>query len=161
MTLLLLILTLAKILIMRFILIVTVLLLLYANQVEGQISYGGRPVKVPVLKSSSTSIIDMPSVINEDLRMLYNELDSVPLQLKSFIFAHTFDVDISPSNSGVWIRNFNGYDVWQVKVRSAGAFSLNIIFENFELNEGARLFLYNDQENHYLGAFTSENNRKS
>ncbi len=154
-------LTLEKILGMRFIIIISALLFLFAEQVEGQLSQGGRPMDAPFLKSRGTPLIAMPKIDKEVIERYLEVQESEQPQLKSFVFAHTFDVNISPANSGVWVKNYNGYDVWRVKLQSAEAYSLNVIFENFSLPEGARLFLYNEEEGHYLGAFTSFNNRES
>jgi lysyl endopeptidase len=71
------------------------------------------------------------------------------------------EVNLSPENSGEWFEGENGYRVWKITIRSLGAFSLNLIFDEFELPANARLFLYNEKENHQLGAFTQNNNVKS
>lgn len=82
-------------------------------------------------------------------------------KLKPFKFAHAFEVDLNPSNAGQWYSTDANYNVWKLTIESDDAKSLNLIFNNFELSEGSRLFIYNEQTNHYLGAFTSENNKAS
>ncbi|HYQ57195.1 MAG TPA: T9SS type A sorting domain-containing protein [Draconibacterium sp.] len=81
--------------------------------------------------------------------------------LKAFTFAHAFNVDLSPANSGVWYTTNAGYNVWRITISSENAYSLNLIFDDFKLNEKGRLFIYNEQNNHYLGAFTANNNKVS
>jgi lysyl endopeptidase len=126
-----------------------------------QISKGGKPLDAPVLKSRSVPQFLMPAVDHIRLKqMKAQEQDDVP-GLKPLQFAHSFDLDISPVKDGIWMNNIDGFDVWKVQIISKGAYSLNLIFDNFNLSEGARLFLYNEEEDYLLGAFTSANNKKS
>ncbi len=82
-------------------------------------------------------------------------------QLKALTFAHAFNVGFSPSNSGVWYSTNAGFNVWRLTISSRNAYSLNLIFDDFELNNKGRLFIYNEDNNQYLGAFTSRNNKPS
>jgi V8-like Glu-specific endopeptidase len=140
--------------------ILTAILAFSVFVVNGQISKGGKPLKVPVLKSRGIPVMEMPRVINADLFRLAEEERKAEPFLKSFRFAHSFDVHISPETEGLWISDAGGYDVWVLKLRSEGAFSINIIFGEFHLPEGTRLFLFNEKERYYLGAYTSANNKK-
>lgn len=108
-------------------------------------------MEVPVLKSTRAPEIILPSVNNNVLRQQYEEVQEHSPILKPFQFAHGFDVDITTGNSGTWYRDINGYDVWRVSVKSAGAFSLNLIFSYFKLDPGARLYLWNEDEGQYMG----------
>jgi hypothetical protein len=114
-----------------------------------------------LLKSSRKPVIDLPAF--NKFMLAENEVDNEleNSKLKPFRFAYPFEVNFTPENSGEWLQGENGYAVWKITIRSAGAKSLNIIFEEFNLSETARLFLYNEQENHFLGAFTSFNNKSS
>lgn len=128
--------------------------------VKGQISRGGMPIQVPVLKSHGIPVVEMPHVVNEELLRLAEEERKAEPFLKPFRFAHSFDVHISPENEGLWVSDVEGYDVWILKVRSKGALSLNVIFGEFRLPAGTRLYLFNEMKNYYLGAFSSANNKK-
>jgi hypothetical protein len=128
--------------------------------VKGQISRGGMPLQVPVLKSRGVPVKEMPRVINSDLIRLAEEERKAEPFLKPFRFAHSFDVNISPETEGLWVSDVKGYDVWILKLRSEGALSVNVIFEEFHLPDGTRLFLFNEKEEYYLGAYTSGNNKK-
>ncbi len=145
---------------MRWVLLAVACIFLRVEFATGQISQGGRPLDVPALKSGGISEIVMPSVINRDLKLYYEEQQKHAPRLKPFQFAHGFEVNLSPGNAGAWIRGVNGFDVWRIKIKSVGAYSLNLILDDFLLPEGARLFLFNEDEKYILGAFTSENNNK-
>jgi lysyl endopeptidase len=144
---------------MRWFYIAVAIMLSTSLSISGQISAGGRPLPVPALKSQGIPVKVMPGVNNQELLNKLIEKQQEEKILKSFRFAHTFDVNFSPQDEGIWITGVRGYDIWRLKIRSAGAKSLNLIFNKFHLPQHARLFLYNEKENHYLGAYTSNNNK--
>lgn len=128
---------------------------------KSQISQGGVPMKTGILKSSRGRIVEMPSVNNFSLAENEEDNQSTETKLKPFRFAYPFEVNLTPENSGEWLQGENGYAVWKVTIRSAGAKSINLIFEEFNLPSNARLFLFSETENHILGAFTDVNNKSS
>jgi len=133
---------------------VIVFIVFWPQFIKGQISAGGTPIQVLKEKSSimeTTDMVVMPLLDNEKLQHQYNQTDQSTL--KTFVFAHTFDVSLSAKNSGNWY-NTSEVNVWQLRVRSVGAYSLNFIFENFRLPKGARLFLINTTSGEVKGAYT-------
>ncbi|MFV0591226.1 MAG: T9SS type A sorting domain-containing protein [Draconibacterium sp.] len=127
----------------------------------GQVSAGGYPLEVISKKSAVDKIITMPAVGQSVIDSLMKENSSEENKLKAFQFAYPFEVQLNPSNSGEWFSTNAGFNVWKISLKSEGAQSLNLIFYDFRIPEGARLYLYNEKENHYLGAYTSENNKAS
>jgi hypothetical protein len=146
---------------MRLLIFTIFFLIVLTNPVSGQVSQGGRPLEVPVLKSRGIPAVAMPKVNNKSLQQKALMAAEQDLKLKPFQFAQGFEVNISPETHGNWTYNLNGFDIWQIKIVSPGAFSLNLIFEKFKLPYGARLYLFNEFENHYQGAFTSFNNKST
>ncbi|MFW6289455.1 MAG: T9SS type A sorting domain-containing protein [Mariniphaga sp.] len=136
-------------------------LIISAGFAVGQVSQGGMPMEVPLIKSRGIPEIVMPAVNNNSLQQKYENEPQPEEKLKPFQFAHGFDVDVSPETGGLWVRNVKGYDVWRVKIRSTGAYSLNLIFNDFSLPQGSRLFLISENQDYFLGAFTSSNNKRS
>jgi hypothetical protein len=57
-------------------------------------------------------------------------------------FAIPEEVFITPSTDGQWQELDADFQLWQLRVYSAGAMSLNFGFTNFELPKGARLSIY-------------------
>ena len=145
---------------MRSVLLAIILIIAGLQLAWGQISQGGQPVEMPPLKYGGIPVIEMPPITDELLRKESN-IQAEESLLKNLRFAHGFNVKISPKNQGRWTNGPNGHKIWQLKIRSQGARSLGIIFSDFELPQGARLFLFNEKTNHYLGAFTAFNNKKS
>ncbi len=145
---------------MRWFSITISFLVLTTIYAKAQVSQGGRPLDVPALKSRGIPEVVMPPVNNLEL-----EREAAPQNsqagLKPFRFAHGFDVNLSPSRHGIWLTGPQGFQIWKMKIRSKGAYSLNVIFSHFNLPPDARLFLFNEDLTHTLGAFTSVNNKPS
>lgn len=125
---------------------------------SGQLSVGGKPRSIITLKSSIRPVVLMPEVDNSLL--LQSELRISPdsAVLKPLRFAYPFEVNLDPLNSGVWGISDDGYQVWQLEIRSKGAFSINLKFEDLRLPASARLFVFSSDMEHILGAFTGSNN---
>jgi len=125
---------------------------------KAQISQNGTPLSWQTDKLDHTVIPNyvMHGFNEEAMRGeddVNNETKEIPYR-----FGKNFNVDISPSNSGVWDELPNGDRIWRTSIQSVGAYSLNFVFEEFNLPEGATLFLYNSDKTQKIGAFTSENN---
>ncbi len=124
----------------------------------GQLSQGGFPLTIEELKSAVPSkneqIVRMPSfdIQQEVLKSAKSASE------KSIRFAHGFQVNLTPENSGEWF-NVQGYRVWKLTIHSDSALSLGVIFKNYRVPENARLYIYNQAKETVLGAFTSLNNK--
>ncbi len=124
-----------------------------------QVSYGGSPASFRSLKSLKIDlpVVEMLPVSNYDLQLKDAQSKN---QYKKFTFAKSFDVDISPDNSGIW-EEMDGMKVWRVVVRSKGAYSLNLLFDRAILPTGASIFLYSTDHKILRGAFTANNEQTS
>ena len=133
------------------------LLFLFQGMVQGQISQGGMPIQIQKLKSiTSDDLIILPAVDNDKLQKA-NTVNHEQSRLKPFHFAHPFDTIMNPKNSGKWYSD-GEVKVWQLRIRSVGAYSLNVIFGRFNLPDNARLFLIGSNGDEIKGAYTSANN---
>lgn len=136
---------------------IVILLFLIPIAVLGQTSKGGIPIQIQKLKSTSytTDFVVMPKVENSKMRAQYSKTDQS--LLKPFRFAYPFKVSLNLNNSGTWY-NTTAVNVWQLRIRSTGAYSLNLIFDRYKLPEDARLFIINENTGEIKGAYTSDNN---
>lgn len=129
--------------------------------VSAQLSKGGIPIQIQKLKSAmvNSDIVVMPAIKNLNLSKLqsYSGTDDM---LKPFQFAYAFPVSLNLNNSGTWY-NTSAVNVWQLYIRSTGAYSLNFIFDRYHLPDEARLFIINEATGEVKGAFTSDNNTES
>ncbi len=64
-------------------------------------------------------------------------------------------------NSGVWTELENGDRIWRLVIHADAAKAITLLFKDFFLPEGAKLFVYNPNYTQILGAYTSINNRES
>ena len=74
-------------------------------------------------------------------------------------FGKKFMVDYNLSNAGTWKTESNGDRVWHLKIKSPGAKSLNLFFDQYHLAAGAKLFIYNPDMRYRIGALTQSNNK--
>ncbi|MDR1402153.1 MAG: T9SS type A sorting domain-containing protein [Tannerellaceae bacterium] len=124
---------------------------------KAQVSRGGVPLPFVQTKSASADFyVTMPSFdIEEELRLASAEDDELR---QSYRFAYKFITEYSRSNSGASFSLPDGTKIWRMGIYSKGALSINILFTEYELPEGARVFLYNAEQTHILGSFTHLNN---
>jgi hypothetical protein len=128
-----------------------------------QVSRGGMPYPVDIAASvtlrtsaglSQIPFVEMPEFNKDELL----SEDTLPgNRVGSIRFAHKFFVSITPENSGTLCTLADGTQIWRVGIRSSGAYSLNILFSDFNIPQGACIFVYSPDRSHILGAFTSEN----
>jgi hypothetical protein len=125
----------------------------------GQVSEGGIPY------SFSTSIrgevqtitmgpVDVAALLAEDEA---EERQSIPVP---FRFGFPFEADLGLDNAGTWTELPNGDRIWRLRIVSPGAFSINLLYDEFWLPEGAKFFIYNANRSMVIGAFTAANNKE-
>ncbi|HCE58085.1 MAG TPA: hypothetical protein DER09_09735 [Prolixibacteraceae bacterium] len=131
----------------------------FGGIVRAQISEGGKPMKPRELKSSAGYKVEMPSY----LRFFKSSQEEISGEnkLKSLQFAYPYEVNLTPENSGEWFSGDNGYAIWKLTIRSEDAYSIYLIFNDFELPAHSKLFVYSETEDQLLGAFTAKNNSPS
>ena len=77
----------------------------------------------------------------------------------SFRYGAAIPTSIGLDESGVWDVGPAGELVWRLQLHSPGAFSLGIVFAEFDLPPGARVFLYSPDRSSVLGAFGEWNEK--
>lgn len=61
---------------------------------------------------------------------------------------------ISPDSHGEWLSTQDGGAIWQLKLSSPEALTMNLAFENTIIPEGNELYVYDEDKSFILGAFT-------
>lgn len=110
--------------------------------------------KVPAV----TRAVEMPSFDLQALRA--EDAFNDEHKIGPWRFGYNHAVDLGLDNSGEWFEYSNGDRIWQLSVHSQDALSLNLIFSEFNLPEGATVYLYSADRTMYIGAYTSENNNE-
>jgi lysyl endopeptidase len=134
--------------------------LMFTSVLVAQIGHGGQPVLKP------------GKHLDNIVRKIH-DTDPLPAQVQHLAgrlvgrkgdalrFAHPFFVSMTPENSGVWTTQSDGTRIWRLGIRSNGAYSINLIFDRFNLVPGVSVYLFNPGQSLVLGAFTHLNNLPS
>ncbi len=138
--------------------VILLVILASNNMLEAQISQGGTPLfyAPPLLKSGNNFFIEMPS-FNVDSLLQDDKLNESNMR-GAFRFANKFYVNIEKGKSGYNYILPDGTKIWQVGIRSQGAYSINVFFSEYKVPPGGKLFLYNSTRTSVIGSFTEENN---
>lgn len=142
---------------MKRLFITGILLFVFVLITNAQISYGGSPLPLQTLRSMGELFFEeMPGFdVAEELRI--DSLNEIGPR-SGYRFAYKFMVGFDRSNSGSSFILPDGTRVWRLGIRSKGALSINVLFTEYELPEGASVFLYNRDQSHVLGSFNHLNN---
>lgn len=135
-----------------FLVIFIVLVSVFTSQ--AQLSEGGKPRDAIGLKKAGTSVMVMPGISNDQLRWEAQSSQETDL-LKPLRFAHGFDVNLGPDNSGSWYQSRDGWWIWKLHIVSKDAYSLNLIFREVKPGLHDRLFIYTPDQGSILGAYTA------
>jgi hypothetical protein len=168
---------------------------LCSTGISAQISHGGRPV-LPLRQGSAllqqsrqidfdkfsnrlvgvngawysstpTGEFEMPPFNTDSL--LREDLIETKTNLRSYRFAHKFYTKIEKKTDAPLTVLPDGTKVWQIHIRSKGAYSINVLLTDFELPPGGKLFAYSSINpptdsmhsstySHVIGSFDYRNN---
>ena len=134
----------------------TIALTMVASTAHSQISAGGEPVSFSKSARAFVQTVTMPEV-NVAAYLAEDQRDGKDVPYR---FGAPIDVQYDLNNSGTWETLADGSKIWRLHIVSEGAYSLNLLFDEFWLPEGGQLFLYNADRSWVIGAFTSANNKE-
>lgn len=131
------------------------LLILLAQTAFAQISEGGSPPSQNPEWSAAFSSRQLPKQVlaAPNRAALQAEDDQMDVQAR---FAAPVAADISPANAGAWTTLPDSSRVWRCAVQSPGALALVLLFDQFQLPQGARFFAYSANGQRTLGAYTAQ-----
>lgn len=134
------------------------LLLFYAGETKSQISDGGKPVSFNyqnMLKSEQAGIQIPVDFSVEDLIAVdeWRVSQGGPLAVSTLI-----DTELDMDRCGQWLTLSGGEKIWRLQLKAKGAVALMLYYDRFYIPEGGKLFIYNVDKTHLLGAYTSRSN---
>lgn len=134
------------------------LFLLAAGQVKAQISEGGKPLSFNYqnrLKSEQPAVEIPVGFSVEDLIAVdeWRVSRGAPLAVSTLI-----DTNLSIDNAGEWLTLPGGETIWRLRLQAKGALAMMLYYDTFYIPEGGKLFIYNAEKTHLLGAYTSQTN---
>ncbi|MBM78924.1 MAG: lysyl endopeptidase [Crocinitomicaceae bacterium] len=135
---------------------ISFLLLFLQFQLFAQVVNVGGPVSKSLdINSKSLQYTILPSF---DLQQRLIEDDLIHFEKSGpFRFGYEHIVHHDLINSGEWLDVKTGR-IWRMSFESIGAYSMNIVFSNYNLPKGAHLHVYDANMKHIIGAYTSHNN---
>ncbi|MDR0547687.1 MAG: lysyl endopeptidase, partial [Dysgonamonadaceae bacterium] len=129
---------------------------------SAQISFGGKPLFInhseatDLRSEQAIPVVEMP-VFDLDSALRLDKINEQNMR-GSFTFAHKFYTKIRKETDGENGVLPDGTKYWRVAIHSSKAYSINLLFTKFRLPEGGKLFIYNTDFSHVIGAFDSRNN---
>ncbi len=136
--------------------VLNILIFLNSFLAFSQINQGGTPHSWEINDLKELEMHNLQSTKNE-----FTKVNTDRIHSGAFEFAKLINANINMYEKGTWNNLPNGDKVWRIQLKSKGAFSLNILFSEFVIPIGAKVFIYSPNREMVLGAFTSENNKKS
>ncbi|MFD0932157.1 T9SS type A sorting domain-containing protein [Psychroflexus salinarum] len=132
-----------------------IIALFFFFNVSAQVTNEGKPKSWKLNLNTSKSILmpgfDLKSLQEED--KINDEKNDQPYR-----FGYEYQVSLDFEN-GNWNELKNGDRIWLLNIKSKGAKTLNFLFDEFLIPDGAKLYFYNDKRTDLLGAYTSTQNR--
>ena len=118
---------------------------------HAQISEGGLPPSFGFTAGlrSTEQPIEIPVNFSvEDLKTVdaWRVSQGAPLAI-----AKVIDTDLNISGDGHWIDLPDGQKVWQLHLEAKGAIALILLYSDFYIPEGGKLFIYNIDKSQLLG----------
>jgi len=132
---------------------------LLVNYLAAQVSEGGIPYSLSTTYKTGIAIPveELPTFEIEPL-LAEDEINERSGAIL-YRFAKIMDVDYGLDNSGVWQTLDNGDRLWLLCIKTSGAYTTQVFFDQYLLPEGASIYVYSKSHNHILGAFTASNNK--
>lgn len=134
------------------------LFLFCSNKAKSQISDGGIPASFNEQSALKNQLPVVQIPVNfsvEDMKVVdaWQVSQGAPLAVATLI-----DTDLSMDNAGHWLTLSEGKKIWQLHLQAKGAIALMLYYETFYIPEGGKLFIYNADKTHLLGAYTARTN---
>jgi hypothetical protein len=124
--------------------------------ISGQLSQGGKPVEIDTAAMNSVPVINIPTV--SPVQAVTDARITKSDKFKHLYFANNHVIKADPESSGKWIGGPDGIKIWILGIRSDESYSIGLILSKFLLKGETRLFIFNEDRSHVIGAFTKANN---
>lgn len=135
---------------------ITLITLFSAFSLLAQVTNEGKPLSWKLNGTEKPVAIAMPAF---DLKTLQAEdaINDIGKN-KPWRFGKEFLVDYNLANAGSWTDLPNGDRIWRIRFTSAGAKTMNFLFSDFYMPQGANVYLYNNAHTDLLGAYDDKQN---
>lgn len=130
--------------------------IVFSSTVYAQLSNGGTPYSF-----SSPRTLEVPKVVMPEINLPQLRAEDELEQAKGvpFRFGSPHSVKLNLLNSGIWETLPDGSRLWRLKISAPTASSINLIYSDYWLPEGAKFYIYDENRKYVIGAFTHRNNK--
>lgn len=139
---------------MKFYITLFICLLTFIN--NAQVTNEGTPESwkydLEEITPNSFPKVDTKALLAEDE---LNDSDNLPYR-----FGFEFFTNFNIHTSGKWDELPNGGMVWRMRFQSNDAITLNFLLEDFEIPQGSKIYLYNNDRTDLIGAYDFQQNNK-
>lgn len=130
-----------------------------SSSVFGQIEKKEPPFSSKFNVTSAKQILDLTP--NFDWGKIAEEDDVNHKQGNPLRVGLSVLANVNINNSGEWTKLSDGSLMWRLTLIAEGAVSLGLVFDEFELPIGSKLFVYGPSKQDVVGALGSHNNNTS
>ena len=107
---------------------------------------------------SPVETIDVETLPDQDNVKLRDKVKRQSKNAGPLTFAEPINTNFKIDQRGTWESVEGDREVWRLRVKSPGAYSLNLGFEDFYLPPSAVLFLSDTDKTHVIGPLTADDN---
>jgi len=137
-------------------LVLTVVFSFFSLFAQAQISSGGTPLSfTPEFQEKHGDRLRTHRVERLNVSRAKEAEEVRP----GFSFTEPVRVDLGLMNAGQWTELEDGSFMWRLKIQSRGALALAVLYDEFYLPPGATLYMYSEDRQQLLGAYSYRNNR--
>ncbi|MEZ4909407.1 MAG: hypothetical protein R2774_00960 [Saprospiraceae bacterium] len=141
---------------------VAVVMILFNDKAFAQMSEGGTP---PSFRYKST-LRSLDTVMQNrlpalDMRKVEEEDKEDARNGRNPRAGYGLPANTDVLKEGTWTKLPSGEYICRYQFKCEDAVVLSLLFSNFKLTDGDKLFVYNEDGSHVQGAFTSANNKSS
>lgn len=120
----------------------------------------GKPLSWSTKYDSSVQFKKFPHVDKEE-QLRVDSINRSELNHKYMRFGYEHTTKINVLENGVVQFNKRGDKLTLYGLECPDAVSINLVFDQFQLADGAHIYLYDPKKSSYVGAFTSRNNNQN
>jgi len=124
-----------------------------------QVNIGGQPYSYTAKGISLNVPAEMMPQVDV-ATLLAEDKASDGFKDRPWRFGENIEVNFNPKNSGILETLANGATLWRLTIETHAALSVNLLFDEYHLPEGATLHIYSTDQKNLIGGFTSANNQK-
>ncbi len=132
---------------------------LVSSSVFGQIEKKETPLSTKFNVPSTKQVLDLTP--NFDWNKIAEEDDVNHKQGDPLRIGLSVPANVNINNSGEWTKLSDGSMMWRLTLKAEGAASLGLLFDEYELPVGSKLFIYDPSKLDVVGALGSHNNDPS